>query len=329
MSYEIEAVAARESILRKHASAFSNAYVVPLVEGLALIPMIDALYQEINKQALRKDKGGLHGFESLSPALADWIEHISHEGLVAYFEAGYFGGLGSQQALVWSNGRIAAGPLYGNAINQVLHLLGLERSGEDDEFDRAGLGRYRHTDKWAAAVIVDDFQRHTGDSVGGIVKALRFSHSSKFFQDLVRETAAERLKLMGPAAKEALPALFQSAIEDEAYGVRLGATTALAAIGPEAVPLLIALLTHTDVQDRWPAAFALGKLGSLASEAVPALTQALNDPDSRVRRQVAETLGEIGPAAHEAVAALSDVLNDPEWLVRSAVARALGKIRQD
>lgn len=329
MSYEIEALAAKEYLLRKHQSAFHNAHVVRLAQGFALIPMTGAFYEEVNRQTPEGDKAGLHGFELLSPAVAAWIEQISRDGAIAYFEAGYFGGMGSQRAIVWQNGVIARGPLYGDAIDQALRMLGVERSGECDEFDTVGLGKYRETEKWAACVVVDDFQRHSDGAITGLVEALHFEHSSKVLRELVREFAAGRLGTMGTAAKEAIPVLVQTARTDDDYGVRLSATCALAAIGPEAVSSLTDLLTAADVQDRWPAAFALSKLGPSARDAVPALVCVLSDPDYRVRSQAAKTLGGVGPEARRAVAVLSEALNDPEWPVRFDAAEALGKIGPD
>src|SRR5438552_930519 len=96
MGYEIEAFVAKEALLREHRSAFRNAYLAPLGQGFALIPLTRALFDEVNRHAACEDRTGLHGFELLSPAIAAWAERISREGQIAYVEAGYFGGSGSQ-----------------------------------------------------------------------------------------------------------------------------------------------------------------------------------------------------------------------------------------
>ncbi|MEE6259166.1 hypothetical protein V1633_11790 [Plantactinospora sonchi] len=77
---------------------------------------------------------------------------------MSYVEADYFGGTGSQQAVLWADGRLALGPLSvaegqpvpaaGSPISQVLRRLGVDRAGHHDEFAAVGLGRHRSTRDW-------------------------------------------------------------------------------------------------------------------------------------------------------------------------------------
>ena len=155
MGYELEALVAKESLLRKHQSAFSKAYVAPFAPGFALIPVTDAFKEEVNRQAPERSKPELHGFASLSPAVAAWAERISLDGAVAYIEADYFGDRGSEVAIVWQDGMIAAGPLSsGDAISHALRMLGMEWSPWWDtwwdEYATVGLGQHRRTDAWVS-----------------------------------------------------------------------------------------------------------------------------------------------------------------------------------
>jgi hypothetical protein len=76
-----------------------------------------------------------------SSALAVPLTHI------VFIEAEFFGGLGSQAAIGWQAGQLAFGPLQGkDAINQVLHWLGIIPAGQADEFEALRLGRYRSTE---------------------------------------------------------------------------------------------------------------------------------------------------------------------------------------
>jgi HEAT repeat protein len=113
------------------------------------------------------------------------------------------------------------------------------------------------------------------------------------------------LATLGPAAKEAVPALRQAAREGEVYD-RLPALAALMQVDPtEArafVPDLAAALRNPKVGLRCDAAWLLGQKGAAARAAVPDLIAALNEPGLRI--PAAWALGRIGPAAKDAVPAL-------------------------
>jgi hypothetical protein len=141
MGYYLQAVLGRE--LARHASAFGNARVVPLEQSVDMIPVTDELHQEIGSG------DELPRFEKLSPKVQAWVGRISVAGPVAYVEAEFFGGLGGQAAVAWSEGSQSLGPIHAkDAINQALRFLGVRPDGAHDEFDAVGLGRYRNTADW-------------------------------------------------------------------------------------------------------------------------------------------------------------------------------------
>jgi HEAT repeat protein len=180
----------------------------------------------------------------------------------------------------------------------------------------------------------------------------------------VRTAAVDSLRVIGPAAKDVVPAI-AGALKDIRFNVRWTAINALrdvGAAGKEAVPELI--LALEDEMTRYTAIEILGKMGPDAIEAVPALIQALGFkfPDERkmgvgrvcrvdaeeenlfdcasssdqdsdwtpgdvsVRKTAAEALGNIGPAAKDAVPALTNALHDVDHRVRGQAAAALGKM---
>src|SRR5690349_18762068 len=49
----------------------------------------------------------------LSASMATWIAAQSSQGLFAYIEADYHGGIGEQSAIVWQNGQVIQGPFKG------------------------------------------------------------------------------------------------------------------------------------------------------------------------------------------------------------------------
>ncbi|HVF68275.1 MAG TPA: hypothetical protein VM914_11455 [Pyrinomonadaceae bacterium] len=146
MGYYLQAVIGRASLdgdLR-----LPSARVITLRQGLRMIPLTDALFEEI--QASLPDGGEpLERFEKFSPAVARWVQELSTRGLAAYVEAEYFGGTGGQAAVVWRHGETVFGPVHSDdAINRALRVFGVEAGGGLDEFDAVGLGLRRSTDDW-------------------------------------------------------------------------------------------------------------------------------------------------------------------------------------
>ena len=125
---------------------------------------------------------------------------------------------------------------------------------------------------------------------------------------------------MGTEAAPAAPTLVGLVKEggDSSYG----ATSALAAIGPAAIPGLNGLLKDRDWYIRWTAAWTLRDMGQRAKTAAPALVPLLADENAMVREAAAEALGKVGATTTPALAAL---LKDRDASVRYVAARWLGK----
>jgi hypothetical protein len=147
--------------------AFNHARVVTLRQGLRLLLMTDDLFDEIQHDSAEAPVPGFWklpiGFDQ---SLAAW----SMQGPVAYVEADYFGGVGTQIAAVWDAGALVLGPLAepetrtaptrSTPISQALRRLGVSAHGHVDEFDAIGLGRHRDTDNWLDEVSSDDREAH-------------------------------------------------------------------------------------------------------------------------------------------------------------------------
>lgn len=110
----------------------------------------------------------------------------------------------------------------------------------------------------------------------------------------VRREAAGALGHIGPAAREAVPAL-------------IGAASADADVGPYAIR-------------------ALGKIGPVNHAVVPAIVQALKSPQEETIISAMDAIGEIGPAARNATPALTPVMKDERMKIRIKAARAIWRV---
>ena len=142
--YDLQALIGSQ--LETHARAFKEARVVPIGHGLQLVPLTDKLWSELG--------GGVpfDWFERRSEIVEHWANEISSTAPVAYVEAEFFGGVGSQSAVAWSDGSRVLGPIHAeDSINQALRFLGVRSDGVHDEFDAVNLGRHRTTKRWRAS----------------------------------------------------------------------------------------------------------------------------------------------------------------------------------
>jgi hypothetical protein len=167
----------------------------------------------------------------------------------------------------------------------------------------------------------------------------------------VRVTAAQGLRAVGPAAKDAAPALARGLSDTEE--VQEKSFQALAAIGPAAgaaVPALKAIIragpgrgpafdgyaAGDSYMAKWPriaAATVLWRIAPEDEDILPALLDALNDreePDKRLQTAAIQGLGAMGPRAGAAVPRLLEVIktDDNSYRVEEA-AEALKKIDPD
>ncbi|MFJ4831332.1 hypothetical protein ACIP79_15620 [Streptomyces sp. NPDC088747] len=171
MAYVLEAVVARDELLRavsrelaeSGAGVGTVAAVVPLAQGLALMPMTDRLFDAVTDggDGARDGHSGAEGslgFWRLPKGFDGRLARWSAVGPVAYVEAEYFGGVGEQRAVVWADGAVALGPLHkpedrpwssaGSPLSQALRRLGAVAGAIGDEFQAVGLDRHRDTGDW-------------------------------------------------------------------------------------------------------------------------------------------------------------------------------------
>ncbi len=144
MSYTLQAFIADEPVIRAAVPADAN--TVRLPQCKAMIPL----------SARMREAHGLpflpltdEGASALPDGITAIGAAIARGGKVAYVEAEFFGGDGTQACVTWDSARQVSQPLVDDrAINIALRFLGVMVGDHHDEFDALGLGRYRGTDEW-------------------------------------------------------------------------------------------------------------------------------------------------------------------------------------
>jgi len=157
----ISAFIGQETTLRSIASAICHTHIAVLPQGYFLLPILVEVLDACSFSGNFPEE--YPEFSGLFPELIA-IAHQHADPLpLAYVETDYFGGVGTQAAILWdgnhiygpfqSNTRYEQGELHAvpageRPINQVLQRLGVQRGTAFDEFDALGLGRFRSNEAW-------------------------------------------------------------------------------------------------------------------------------------------------------------------------------------
>ena len=323
MGCEVDAFLGPFEVLLRWKELLPATVIFRLQDDVGLVPATGGLLQN------------LHSFHLSNPPLSEdalvstWGAKASKDCTIAYFSLFEFGdegdASGNALASVWTNQQ-AMPPC---SVNSALRLLGVKATGTLDEFDAVGLGRYRKTDTWAAAAILNGIVEQANNRAEGLLQGLAYpGHPG------VRLLAAGELSTLGERAAAVIPHFVELAKSDPDYGVRLRAISAMQSIGPASVPALRALLAPGQLQhqdkDRWCVILSLGRLGAAAAPATPELITILRtEPNHEQRSQAAQALGQIGKDARAAIPALIEALRDPHQSVRFHAIRALGQMEPD
>lgn len=133
--------------------------------------------------------------------------------------------------------------------------------------------------------------------------------------------AADVLALLGPRAKSAAKTLIAQ-LNNEQPWVRAACAGALAAMGKEAVPVLIDVFENETGGVRIRSAFVLGAIGPAAKAAVPVLEAALEKENEVIRARFLGILGQIAPEKYASSAVMPQARFDAAEAGRADVAGA-------
>jgi hypothetical protein len=148
MAYTIQALIADDKTLRSVDLEKGVTPLISLPQGRVMLPLTTEVSGRFDIPFLPLTNEG-------SLTVPDLLNKLccaaSRHGLIAYIEAEFFGGAGTQASALWDRGSLVMGPIVADdAINQVLRAIGVSKGGAFDEFDALDLGKHRDTDDWAA-----------------------------------------------------------------------------------------------------------------------------------------------------------------------------------
>ena len=167
MAYVLNALIADLELLQ----GAGHLAVVPLAQGKGLVPLGDEYWrkggyssQPICREWEARTTGDdefenieerQHCIDKAATAFAWMAAQCAQlcsapSATLAYVEAEYFGGAGTQAVAVWEGGHLVFGPVVSDkAIDHALARIGV-KAWIRDEFDELQLGRCRMTSDWLA-----------------------------------------------------------------------------------------------------------------------------------------------------------------------------------
>ncbi|MFD1887633.1 hypothetical protein [Paenibacillus wenxiniae] len=128
---------------------YNHLCAIELYQQIIAIPISDDLYNEINDETNNGQLTSAPNYDSLTDAIKQLCSEFSRIARTAYIEAEYFGGVGTQNGIVWDAADVIfEETLSEHAVNKALQQLGVIRTEEQDEFDTVQLGRHRSIERW-------------------------------------------------------------------------------------------------------------------------------------------------------------------------------------
>jgi len=148
----IQALIVHSAVLDNVRKRLPSAVICALPQGLALIPLGDAVEAELREGGGTASATVLPHSGEIAVGVAELASKLSHDMPVLYAATYIYGGTGGQDAVVWVNGEVVLNigddednmSRWPNSpISRALRHIGVAAADGKDEFDAIGLGRYR------------------------------------------------------------------------------------------------------------------------------------------------------------------------------------------
>ena len=148
MGHHITGIIGKKDVLDRLGRFNKIGFPATLIERWGFLPLsdydLDSLFPAPDIRV--KDSCFIY----LSQDLVKFLSVNSSESPLAYIETDYFGGVGSQSAVVYHLGKEIFAPSKSKAetINRALKTMGISCGNSFDEFEFLGLNRFRDNDDW-------------------------------------------------------------------------------------------------------------------------------------------------------------------------------------
>ena len=144
MGHYVRAIIGAHKDIQRIENNYCLAKEIKLPQGYGMIFLTDALLDNIGE--LFESANEPSDPETVTSYL---LQEYSFHTKLAYIEADYSSGIGTQSGILYENGNISIPLCSGEgSINILLRELGVWREVNKDEFDSLNLGIYRRMDKW-------------------------------------------------------------------------------------------------------------------------------------------------------------------------------------
>jgi hypothetical protein len=163
MGHSISAFIGQYGPLRAIADALCHTHIAALPQGYSMLPVRIEVLDQCTFSLPGHLPDEYPEFMRLFPELIVVARQQASHAPLAYVETDYFGGVGTQAAVLW-HGETIYGPFQSEtqyeksvvqvvpadqrAINRVLQRLGIQQEAAVDEFDALGLGQFRSNEAW-------------------------------------------------------------------------------------------------------------------------------------------------------------------------------------
>jgi hypothetical protein len=143
LAYCLQAFIGRYDSLRDFGGEVLS--LVELPQGYGMLPLTSGARKKLGLPFCPLTDGD----GDLPVELVNLYAAISSKGYLAYVEAEFFGGDGTQASAVFIDGK-NAGPIIidAHAISSALAEIGVQRFNHWDEFAALGLDKHRNTEEW-------------------------------------------------------------------------------------------------------------------------------------------------------------------------------------